>query len=1097
MELLFPHRWLRVVSEPEIVECAAELDAVLGSTLSQEPGALDALAEYCRQKGDAATDQSERYTWFFLRANFMPGFRSEVLNLLGFKQDEITSKFKAANNADQSDQFAMLSRGESTETEAELSTDTSTDLSDAHTLIERKLSNLELEPTAQNVVIPNGEDSTGLICRALVCGNLEEAVELCLEAKRVADALIIASLGSQELFYKVQKYHLSHTAKDPVSLIAGSLLQSQWQLLVQSAAATSWRDVLGALVTHCDGDALQHYCEMLGDRLSQEKDPALSEAATTCYLCAMSADALVARWAARRARGAAPLARLTGLALLARRAAAARGRHAVSINMSADALVARWAARRARGPAPLARLTGLALLARRAAAARGRHAVSINMSADALVARWAARRAREPAPLARLTGLALLARRAAAARGRHAVSINMSADALVARWAARRARGAAPLARLTGLALLARRAAAARGRHAVSINMSADALVARWAARRARGAAPWRASRGWRCWRGGRRPLGGATRSSGGKLDMVLTEYASRLAAQGCLQSALNSLEGVADNELRERLRHSLGLGQARRASHQPAPAQFGRTRTSSGPQKRGHLVAHNDVSNTYSAVPPSYDPNPWQAAPVTNTFQQPYTPPQPPRPGSVGPTAGVLQMRCQPRGLRWDTSSASNFTGCLTLHAETQQCKHCCFTAGLASKMVVAIRADLAQGGITSKSKYKVDPSVQSAPLYNQYSFNNPQPPSFGFNSPLPDQYSGATVPSAAFNQPNQFNPLNPSQLNQNPLNPNPLNSNPLNPNPLNPSQLNPLNPSQLNPMNPMNPSQLNPMNPSQLNPMNPSQLNPVAPPPSQVNGNYYQEPARQAAPGWNDPPLLTAKPKPKQEVQQQAPITHPLFGVEPPQHVPLNPQYPQQYPNQQFPGQYQQYPGQYDQHQGQYAPGTQYPQQTASPAPAPAPAVEAVPVQKAPIPDQHAVMQSVLDAIRAECLNRAANPQMKRKLEDVQRRLETLYDMLREYRVVGPCTRSAQIATTISLANPAVKQQCLHCSVPAWRLSESALSSLHTCVQYAQSSDYDNALHVTTSLATGADFAAVASFLPGLKSLFQMAAQLQVYAR
>ncbi|KAI8421292.1 hypothetical protein MSG28_008328 [Choristoneura fumiferana] len=40
----------------------------------------------------------------------------------------------------------------------------------------------------------------------------------------------------------------------------------------------------------------------------------------------------------------------------------------------------------------------------------------------------------------------------------------------------------------------------------------------------------------------------------------------------------------------------------------------------------------------------------------------------------------------------------ASNFTGCLTHHAETQQCKHCCFTAGLARKMVVAIRADLAQ---------------------------------------------------------------------------------------------------------------------------------------------------------------------------------------------------------------------------------------------------------------------------------------------------------------------------------------------------------------------------------------------------------------
>ncbi|KAI8439300.1 hypothetical protein MSG28_013133 [Choristoneura fumiferana] len=36
---------------------------------------------------------------------------------------------------------------------------------------------------------------------------------------------------------------------------------------------------------------------------------------------------------------------------------------------------------------------------------------------------------------------------------------------------------------------------------------------------------------------------------------------------------------------------------------------------------------------------------------------------------------------------------------------------------------------------------------------------------------------------------------------------------------------------------------------------------------------------------------------------------------------------------------------------------------------------------------------------------------------------------------KVVGPCAKSARIATTILLANPAVKQQCLHCCVSAWR--------------------------------------------------------------
>ncbi|KAI8429423.1 hypothetical protein MSG28_000064 [Choristoneura fumiferana] len=38
---------------------------------------------------------------------------------------------------------------------------------------------------------------------------------------------------------------------------------------------------------------------------------------------------------------------------------------------------------------------------------------------------------------------------------------------------------------------------------------------------------------------------------------------------------------------------------------------------------------------------------------------------------------------------------------------------------------------------------------------------------------------------------------------------------------------------------------------------------------------------------------------------------------------------------------------------------------------------------------------------------------------------------------QVVGPCTRSARIATTILFANPAVKQQCLHCCVSAWRIN------------------------------------------------------------
>lgn len=124
--------------------------------------------------------------------------------------------------------------------------------------------------------------------------------------------------------------------------------------------------------------------------------------------------------------------------------------------------------------------------------------------------------------------------------------------------------------------------------------------------------------------------------------------------------------------------------------------------------------------------------------------------------------------------------------------------------------------------GGITSRSKYKVDPSVQSSPLYNQYGFNNPSSQSYGgYNSPLPDPYTNTSIPA--------YNPANPA-----------------------PGQINPL-PGQLNPVPGAMNATVNPTmaggyyNPAQAAP------EPVAPPVQ----------PKPAAPGWNDPPMMTSKPK------------------------------------------------------------------------------------------------------------------------------------------------------------------------------------------------------------------------------------------
>lgn len=66
-----------------------------------------------------------------------------------------------------------------------------------------------------------------------------------------------------------------------------------------------------------------------------------------------------------------------------------------------------------------------------------------------------------------------------------------------------------------------------------------------------------------------------------------------------------------------------------------------------------------------------------------------------------------------------------------------------------------------------------------------------------------------------------------------------------------------------------------------------------------------------------------------------------------------------------------------------------------------APEPEKPATPVPKAPIPAEHQIISTVLDSLLGKCLNSTNVPTVKRKLEDVGKKLELLYDKLRDSSV------------------------------------------------------------------------------------------------
>ncbi|EEC03709.1 protein transport protein Sec31A, putative, partial [Ixodes scapularis] len=114
----------------------------------------------------------------------------------------------------------------------------------------------------------------------------------------------------------------------------------------------------------------------------------------------------------------------------------------------------------------------------------------------------------------------------------------------------------------------------------------------------------------------------------------------------------------------------------------------------------------------------------------------------------------------------------------------------------------------------------------------------------------------------------------------------------------------------------------------------------------------------------------------------------------------------------------------------------------------------------EKGPIPPENQVLQDTFEDLRQNCVQAATNPQVRRKLDDVARKLEHLYDRLRENV-----------------------------------LSAATTHGLHQIVQMIQQGDYAAALGIHSHLVSTSNFSETSSFMPGLKALLQVAQQLGVF--
>ncbi|XP_063519898.1 protein transport protein Sec31A isoform X22 [Pongo pygmaeus] len=236
----------QVVTEKEFLSRSDQLQQAVQS---------QGFISYCQKKIDASQTEFEKNVWSFLKVNFEDDSRGKYLELLGYRKEDLGKKH----------------------------------------IKEEKEESEFLPSSGGTFNISVSGDIDGLITQALLTGNFESAVDLCLHDNRMADAIILAIAGGQELLARTQKKYFAKSQSKITRLITAVVMKN-WKEIVESCDLKNWREALAAVLTYAKPDEFSALCDLLGTRLENEGDSLLQTQACLCYICAGNVEKLVACW---------------------------------------------------------------------------------------------------------------------------------------------------------------------------------------------------------------------------------------------------------------------------------------------------------------------------------------------------------------------------------------------------------------------------------------------------------------------------------------------------------------------------------------------------------------------------------------------------------------------------------------------------------------------------------------------------------------------------------------------------------------------------------------------------------------------------------
>lgn len=272
-----------IETDPEIMKRSEQLES------ATEQDNIHHFIEERIQEGKG----QEKVDWQILLTLFSDNAREHLMSYLGFNRDQVV---KAAHN--------LLSKKKKN-------------------LVEKENTNHPMATLFQTSLAPKGEgagfftygessepfqlypitprqgesvmDLDTCITSAVVLGDFETAVDLCIAHDRFSDAFMFGMCGGSELLDRTQKAYFAKQSKHFAYLrLLEGIVEDDLTGIVRDADVKDWSSVLVVLCTFAQSRDFGRLCGLMGERLMKRSD--LSEHATLFFLAAGDLEKVASIW---------------------------------------------------------------------------------------------------------------------------------------------------------------------------------------------------------------------------------------------------------------------------------------------------------------------------------------------------------------------------------------------------------------------------------------------------------------------------------------------------------------------------------------------------------------------------------------------------------------------------------------------------------------------------------------------------------------------------------------------------------------------------------------------------------------------------------